>query len=137
MNWVQGLFNGGLPLRYYILNINGVDEPTSIDPSLTSIEIPISTGLGSTYTIKLKSKNDVSESEYSEPLIVPIGVLPNAPTIVSSFATQSSLRLTWTTDPVILNNVPTLGFKIYGKTITMDDYELFKTVDSITTTYTL
>jgi len=25
INWVQGLFNGGLPLRNYILNVNGVD----------------------------------------------------------------------------------------------------------------
>lgn len=119
------------------MNIDGTDSLTSIDPSLTSLDIPITTGLGSSYTFKLKSQNDVSSSDYSEPLIVPVGILPNAPTIVSSFATSISLRLTWTPDPVILNNVPTLGFRIYAKTVTMDDYELFKSVDSITTTYTL
>jgi len=38
---------------------------------------------------------------------------------------------------VIASNVPTLGFRIYGKTVTMDNYDLFKTVDVLTNTYTL
>ena len=45
--------------------------------------------------------------------------------------------MTWTPDTAIANNVPTLGFRLYGKTLTMDNYELFKTLDVLTTTYKL
>ena len=87
ISWKQGYFSGGIPLRSYVLNVNGIDQATVIDPSDTQIDFSISTGLGSSYTFKLKAVNDVDESDYSEPLIVPVGILPNAPTVISSFAT--------------------------------------------------
>jgi len=137
IGWEPGVYSGGVPLREFILNVNGVDQATLIDPSLKEFDYLISTGLGSSYVFKLKAVNDILSSDYSEPKNVLVGIIPNPPTIVSSYATSMSLRLSWTPDTVIVNNVPTLGYKIYGKTLTMDDYELFKTVDSLTTTFTI
>jgi hypothetical protein len=72
----------------------------------------------------IKAFNDIAQSAYSVPLIVPVGVVPNSPTIISQIGNQTAIKIAWTPDSPITSNVPTLGFRVYGQNASMNLYQL-------------
>jgi hypothetical protein len=64
-NFLPGEFTGGIPLRGFIVNLDGIDLATTISPDATQATVPITGGLGTISTIKIKAFNDISSSMYS------------------------------------------------------------------------
>lgn len=64
---------------------------------------------------KIKAINVNGESDYSEPLTVTVGVIPNAPInlAVRQIYSSTSLEITWDDGASISSNPSTLSFNVY------------------------
>jgi hypothetical protein len=71
--------------------------------------------IGDKVTYKLKSINEIGESDYSSLLTVTLSSLPNPPTnlAIAERINKTSISIKWDSDNVISNNIPTLGYVIY------------------------
>lgn len=82
LDWVKPADDGCLPILSYSISKNGVEAIAGVDPSLTTVTDDISVGgaIGTSITYQIKALNVNGASQYSEPLTVKVGLVPNPPT---------------------------------------------------------
>ena len=141
--WDPPSDDGCLPVRSYILAIDGTDQTgLTITADMSEVEIDISAdgAYGKTMVLTLRAVNDKDEGVVSEGLSAVVGSVPDAPSSLTlvSRPSRSSLAVSWTADVQITNNQFTTAYRVYRVNTGGDDIKLFDTEDaSLTTKATL
>lgn len=81
--WDLPISNNCLPILEYVLNKDGndlSDLTINADALQTNDDISVDGIIGTEITYKIKAVNIAGDSEYSEPLTITVGTVPNAPT---------------------------------------------------------
>ena len=119
-----------LPITKYSLHKNYLPSSTVNDNEYTISSITYdsdghfiisdtdsisSYSIGDKVTYKLKSINEIGESDYSSLLTVTLSSLPNPPLnlAINERINKTSISIKWDSDTIITNNIPTLGYVIY------------------------
>ncbi len=132
--WNEPSDTGCLPIRSYILAIDGTDSSTTITSDMKSIDIDISAdgAYGKVLTLNLRATNDKAEGPASNTISITVGSVPNTPSTlaVASRPSNSSLTLSWTADVLITSNQETTAYRIYRINADGSEEMLFTTENS-------
>jgi len=99
VRWTESLDDHGSPIISHIISITNLADSKTTEFVLPQSSFSyIFTGLtsGVHYTMKIKSKNLVGESDWSLPMFAYAGVEPTRPDIITFVSsTRNTLQLTW------------------------------------------
>ena len=117
--WEDSLSDGCLAVLHHVVNRDGADLPTLVEPGANSFTDDISVEadfpLGTLITYRVKAVNAAGASEPSVALTVTVGQVPNAPSsvVVSRRFSETSVELQWAAGDAIPANLPTTAFRVY------------------------